>query len=41
MEVIEDHIRTKDARIKFAVQKKKLGTADAVKAGTLAVKRFK
>jgi bifunctional UDP-N-acetylglucosamine pyrophosphorylase/glucosamine-1-phosphate N-acetyltransferase len=38
MESLEDHVRTKESSIRFAVQQKKLGTADAVKAGLSQLK---
>ena len=37
---VEDHVRAYDAGIKFAVQKNKLGTADAVKVGISQLKNL-
>ena len=38
MKMLEDHVQSKDVDIKFAVQKKKIGTADAVKIGLARLK---
>ena len=38
MKILEDHVRNKEAGMKFVIQKKKLGTADAVKVGLKQLK---
>jgi bifunctional UDP-N-acetylglucosamine pyrophosphorylase/glucosamine-1-phosphate N-acetyltransferase len=38
MDILEDHVRNKNSAIKFALQQKKLGTADAVKSGLSELK---